>query len=68
MGVTEIGFIMMIISPIIAIVCCFPLMILLDYQRPRFKEKAWESLKELEMNKRLTLNINLEPITDFKDI
>jgi hypothetical protein len=68
MGVTEIGFIMMFISPIIAIVCCFPLMILLDYQRHRFKEKAWDILKELEMNKRLTLNINLESIADFKDI
>lgn len=39
MGITELGFIMMFISPIIAIVCCFPLMILLDHQRNRFKEK-----------------------------
>ncbi|MFX0183740.1 MAG: hypothetical protein ACFE95_11710 [Candidatus Hodarchaeota archaeon] len=68
MGVTEMGFIMMFISPIIAVVCCFPLMILLDHQRNRFKEKAWDILKELEMNKRLTLNINLESIPDLKDI
>ncbi|MHA2247251.1 MAG: hypothetical protein ACXADY_20060 [Candidatus Hodarchaeales archaeon] len=68
MGITEIGFIMMFISPIIAIVCCFPLMILLDYQKNRFKEKAWEILKESETNKRFTLNINLESIADFKDI
>ena len=68
MGVTEIAFIMMFISPIIAVVCCFPLMILLDYQRNRFKEKTWDILKELEMNKRITLNINLESIADFKDI
>ncbi len=68
MGITELGFIMMFISPIIAIVCCFPLMILLDYQRTRFKEKTWDILKELEMNKRITLNINLESLVDFKDI
>jgi hypothetical protein len=68
MGVTELGFIMMFICPIIAIVCCFPLMVLLDYQRNRFKEKAWDILKELEMNKRITLNINLESIADIKDI
>jgi hypothetical protein len=37
MGVTELGFIMMFISPIIAIICCFPLMILLDYKRNRFR-------------------------------
>jgi hypothetical protein len=68
MGVTELGFIMMFISPLIGIVCCFPLMILLDHQRNRFKEKAWDILEELEMNKRLTLNINLESIADIKDI
>ncbi|MFX0051456.1 MAG: hypothetical protein ACFE8U_09200 [Candidatus Hermodarchaeota archaeon] len=68
MGVTELGFIMMFISPIVGIVCCFPLMILLDHQRNQFKEKAWDILEELEMNKKLTLNINLESITDLKDI
>ncbi|MFX0152650.1 MAG: hypothetical protein ACFFAJ_17840, partial [Candidatus Hodarchaeota archaeon] len=62
MGITELGFIMMFISPMVGIVCCFPLMILLDYQRNRFKEKAWDILEELEMNKKLTLNINLESI------
>ncbi|WP_455464140.1 hypothetical protein, partial [Candidatus Hodarchaeum mangrovi] len=68
MGITELGFIMMFISPIIVIVCCFPLMILLDSQRNYFKEKAWLILKELEMNKKIILNINLESIADFQDI
>ena len=68
MGITEMGFIMTFISPIIGVICCFPLMILLDYQRSRFKEKTWDILKELEMNKRITLNIDLESIADFKDI
>jgi len=68
MGVTELGFIMTFISPIIGIVCCFPLMILLDHQRNRFKKEAWDILKELKMNKRMTLNVNLESIIDFKDV
>ena len=68
MGVTEMGFIMMFLSPIIAIVCCFPLMILLDYQRQRFKEKVWNILEEIEMNKRITLDINLETLNDINDL
>ncbi|MFX0093654.1 MAG: hypothetical protein ACFFBD_18020 [Candidatus Hodarchaeota archaeon] len=67
-GYTSTSTIMMLISPIIAMSFCFPLIILLDSQRNRFKEALWNIMRELGMNKRFILNINLEPIGDFEDI
>ncbi|MFX1383537.1 MAG: hypothetical protein ACFFBP_13935 [Promethearchaeota archaeon] len=60
--------IMRVISPILVISFMFPLVVLIDYSNEAFKRKLWEKLKKYEINKKLKIVVEEEPIEKYEEI
>ncbi|TFF95489.1 MAG: hypothetical protein EU544_02640 [Promethearchaeota archaeon] len=55
------------VSPIMFISFGFPLVIYLETQREKLREKMWDTLQKTQMANSFSLDINLEPLNDLKE-